>query len=388
MRAFYSSNGWSCQVSFKVLLRRKSRKQENLDKIEASVELLTHKILSGKNGWKCRKTHPKDPQLEGDQHVYVVPLSFDKTSGHVSAAERQWPKIQDAIIKVLETPKFSSEGWELLTLDGTVLGGGGGIGPIGGVAKVEETRNYFDELNMNPTDKFDHIYDRESQILLVRSAIETAIKTDLRKRFNCVLFGPPGCGKTEILLSVGRMLGKEGEAYLKFDATSTTEAGAQRLLLEAQNIPPVLIVEEIEKTDEKSLRWLLGICDERGEVRKTNFRIGHNAKEVKMLVLATVNNMTLFNNLLAGALSSRFPNKIYCDRPDRNIMQQILEREVKSINGDLAWVEPTLAFCTDKLGWNDPRKLIPVCLQGRERLLDGSYQKALLRVLPPEERLK
>ena len=67
-------------------------------------------------------------------------------------------------------------------------------------------------------------------------------------------------------------------------------------------------------------------------------------------------------------------------------MQQILEREVKSINGDHAWIEPTLSFCMDKLGWNDPRKLIPVCLQGQNKLLDGTYQQALLKTLPPEER--
>ena len=365
-------------VSYKVLLCRKSNKQESLEKIEGLIESLSHKLLSGNrgNGWRCRKARVKDPQKEGDQYVYVVPLSFDKTSGHVSAAERQWPRIQDALVKLVDSPRFT--GWELLNNDGQKLGGG--------KEKVEETKNYFDELNLVPGNNFDHIYDREAQILLVRSAIEAAMKTDLKKRFNCVLFGPPGCGKTEILLSVGKMLGKEGEAYLKFDATSTTEAGAQRLLLEAPNIPPILIVEEIEKTNENSLRWLLGICDERGEIRKTNFRIGHNAREVKMLVLATVNNMTLFDNLLAGALSSRFPNKIYCDRPDRTVMRQILEREVKSVNGKIDWIEPTLSFCMDKLNWNDPRKLIPVCLQGQDRLLDGTYQQAIMKTLPPNER--
>jgi energy-coupling factor transporter ATP-binding protein EcfA2 len=366
-------------MSYKVLLRRKTNKEESLEKLDTLIETLSHKLLSGGkgNGWRCRKTRLKEPQKEGDQYVYLVPLSFDKTSGHRSAAERQWPSIQSRISKLLLSPRFM--GWELLDNDGKNIGGAENV-------KIEETKNYFDGLNLVPQGNFDHIYDREAQILLVRSAIETAVKTELKKRFNCVLFGPPGCGKTEILLSIGKMLGKEGEAYLKFDATSTTEAGAQRLLLESPNIPPILIVEEIEKTDEKSLRWLLGICDERGEVRKTNFRIGHNAREVKMLVLATVNNMNLFNNLLAGALSSRFPNKIYCDRPDRSVMQQILEREVKSIKGDDAWIEPTLSFCMDKLGWNDPRKLIPVCLQGQHKLLDGTYQQALLKTLPPEER--
>ncbi len=133
----------------------------------------------------------------------------------------------------------------------------------------------FGEVNTEPGDCFDHIFDREHQRRIILSAIIAAKESAFVNRFNCVLYGEPGCGKSDLLISTGKMLGRENEAWMKLDATSTTEAGAQRILLEAAHIPPVLIVEEIEKTDEKSLRWLLGILDQRAEIRKTNFNIGH-----------------------------------------------------------------------------------------------------------------
>ena len=156
------------------------------------------------------------------------------------------------------------------------------------------------------------LYDREHRILQVNAALTAAQRTGFQDRFNCLLYGPPACGKTAILQGFKAMLGKE--AYLEFDATSTTSAGAVKVLMEAESIPPVLVVEEIEKTDESSLRWLLGVSDQRSEVRKTNFRSGNISREVKLLVLATANDIGQFRRLLDGALPSRFPNRIHCPR--------------------------------------------------------------------------
>ena len=182
------------------------------------------------------------------------------------------------------------------------------------------------------------------------------------------------------------MLGIENRDFLKFDATSATDAGVRDILLKSTNIPPVLIVEEIEKTDEKSLRWLLGVLDHRAEIRKTNFRIGHQARNVKMICLATVNDMKLFEKVMCGALVSRFPNKIYCARPDRKLMKDILKRELAKVGGREEWIEPALTFCMDKLKITDPRAITPVCLCGRDKLLDGSYQKAIRATMKPEEK--
>jgi len=54
----------------------------------------------------------------------------------------------------------------------------------------------------------------------------------------------------------------------------------------------------------------------------------------------------------------------------------ILQREVAKVNGDFAWIEPTLDYCEAK-GLNDPREAIAICLTGREMLVTGEYQNIL-----------
>jgi len=171
------------------------------------------------------------------------------------------------------------------------------------------------------------------------------------------------------------MLG--ADAVLQFDATSTTEAGARRELRQLANIPPILVCEEIEKTDERSLRWLLGVLDTRGEIRGVNYRDASFQRDVKLLCLATVNDIKRFNEVMSGALSSRFANKIRCPQPSREVMERILQREVQKINGNPAWIKPALDYCLDIEKTNDPRRAIAVALCGQEKLLTGEYQQWL-----------
>jgi hypothetical protein len=65
-------------------------------------------------------------------------------------------------------------------------------------------------------------------------------------------------------------------------------------------------------------------------------------------------------------------------------MQKILEREILKSNGKTEWIEPTLKFCMDEEEINDPRKIIPICLCGRDDLLDGTYQKAIRETKKPK----
>lgn len=235
----------------------------------------------------------------------------------------------------------------------------------------------------NRGDYFSHLYDRDHQIKMVLSAIKAGIDSNFENRFHCVLYGEPACGKSEILTSVAKMLGNEGEAYFKLDATSTTMAGAQKLFFDTSfKIPNILIIEEIEKQKEDHFRWLLGLLDHRAEIRKTTAKETYQ-RSAKVLCLATVNNMDKFERQMEGALYSRFANKIYCPRPDRSVLKKILTRELKKSNGNLAWIEPALDFCVDKMGWNDPREILPVCLQGQDSLLDGSYQASVMATQCP-----
>jgi intein/homing endonuclease len=194
------------------------------------------------------------------------------------------------------------------------------------------------------------------------------------------------CGKTEIMKSTAAMIGEEGKSWLWFDATSMTKAGVIELVMESDTVPGVLFIEEIEKCPENDLRWLLGVMDVRGQIRRTNYRVGNQAKNVRMVVIATANDINLLRTVMAGALYSRFQNKIYCAPPDRTIMEQILLREVKEIKGDERWIEPTLKFAVDKWGMDDPRDIITILSCGGDRLMTGKYQIDYEATMHPLER--
>jgi energy-coupling factor transporter ATP-binding protein EcfA2 len=243
------------------------------------------------------------------------------------------------------------------------------------------------KINLDlPDNTFERLYGREAQIRRVLDALSLGESTGWKKRKHTLLSGPPGCGKTELMLCLSRALGREGEAWLWFDSTSTTRAGAVEQLMKAPVVPPVLFVEEIEKTQESALRWLLGVMDERGEIRRNNYRTGNQHKAIKLALVATANNVELLKQMDSGALYSRFANRIHCPEPDRDTLEKILNREVHDVDrGDAQWVEETLKFGYDTLGIGDPRELINMLLCGRDRLLDGTYQKDFSSTLSPEE---
>lgn len=228
--------------------------------------------------------------------------------------------------------------------------------------------------SIQPGDNYSHLFGLDPQIRILLSAIQAAADSDMRNRFHTLLHGKPGAGKTDILLSTHRLLTSLGISCLAIDATSTTEAGMRKLLLDEDEIlPEVILVEEIEKALH-SFRLLLGIMDDRGTVSQMNYR-KTSSRKVPALVLASANDYVLLQKIDSGALLSRFSNEIECPLPDRDICAKILEREINLVkNGNLAWIEPTLIFCCDERGIFDPRQLKRICLSGKDRLLSGEYQ--------------
>jgi hypothetical protein len=128
--------------------------------------------------------------------------------------------------------------------------------------------------------------------------------------------------------------------------------------------------------------------DTRGRLSRTNYQAGHQARSVRMVVIATANDVKLLETVMSGALCSRFQNRIYCPPPDRQIMKQILEREWADIGGKREWIEPALAFAFDKWGMRDPRSIITIFSCGADRLLDGSYQRDYEATMHPAEKAK
>lgn len=250
----------------------------------------------------------------------------------------------------------------------------------------QDSSNLDDDLSYVPLSEvdviskgtyFNHLYGLDSQIAILLSSLQAAADSKMSNRFHSLLWGDPGCGKTEILQSTAKLLRKLGVNFLILDATSTTEAGMRKSLLDDDvTTPDVILIEEIEKVVESSLRWLLGIMDVRATISQANYR-KTASRRVPAIVLATANDIDQLKKMMYGALHSRFQHEIHCPRPDRKVLAMILEREVRKINGRKEWIEPALTFCYDSYQITDPRKIVPICLCGKDQLITGEYQKHL-----------
>ena len=253
-----------------------------------------------------------------------------------------------------------------------------------GVGTTDDLMGYVDVAM--PEDEewheyFAHLYGLDSHVGRVKAALDAAVNSGWQDRFHVTLVGPPGCGKSDICESVRQALGED--AVVKLDATATTQQGAIKLLAEREILPRVIIIEEIEKAPEAAMLFLLGVLDSRGEIRKVTAR-QEIQRQTRLFAICTVNDYAAFKKLQAGALHSRFSNKVFFKRPSRDTLNLILQREVARVNGDIRWIEPALDYC-EEAGVTDPRQVISICLCGRDGLLDKSYQKMMAETAEPQD---
>ena len=233
------------------------------------------------------------------------------------------------------------------------------------------------------------LFGLDAQIRRVMKAIRLAEDSDFRKRINTLLVGPPGCGKTEICRRLRLAYGDS--AVMEFDGTSTTHAGATKMLDEAEELPRVIVIEEIEKASNDVLTLFLGIGDGRGEIRKTTAR-GNVHKDAKMVLIATCNDYERFTKLNYGALKSRFANDVWFSQPGDDLLAEILKREIDEYIGDgtagsgkkkYGWIKPTLEWVKE-VDNRDPRYVIAVCLTGGDDLVTGEYQADMRSTARPQ----
>jgi hypothetical protein len=352
--------------TFNLQLERRVDRSLNVGKALKQLRHIAARAQAGKRasqGWTLiHKPRLPEPLTIGGKKVYRPTLKFVRKGRKVP---KETVVSQFDVLSKIAATAGNASGWHLLTDNEAV--------PSDDVvlAVVKSTIAFpadFDKF-------FAHIFDRDAQIGIVYQSIAVAMQSGFANRNHCVLYGPPGCGKSEILKSFKTAFGND--FVMEFDATSTTAAGARKELREVETVPPILICEEIEKTDEGSLRWLLGVLDTRGEIRGCNYRDSSYARDAKLLCLATVNDLAKFNTAMSGALASRFSNKIKCPRPSRAVLERILDREIRKINGNAAWAKPAIDYCLNYEGTDDPRRAIAVALCGQDKLLSGEYQKWL-----------
>ncbi len=297
--------------------------------------------------WRQKYAFSTDYQYEYELYFTATFTRMDgKRPDH-----NDLPAILKTIYSRAGQPAFGK--WTLTSVDDTAY-----HPPESDDAGVADLIGYTDTtIPEDWTSNFDHLFGLDAHIKRVRLALEAGVESNWRNRFHCALVGPPGCGKSDICRSIKEALGED--AVMEFDATATTAAGAIKELAEREILPRVIVIEEIEKADEKTMAFLLGVLDLRGEIRKTTARATIQ-RNTKLFAIATVNDVALFEKLQAGALASRFTNRIHFKRPSRETLALILTREVHKVGGDPAWIAPALDYC-DEHGITDPRQVIAIC---------------------------
>lgn len=349
---------------YTILLAKSSKTRIDVERLEKQIQHIKLRAFNAsrvKAGWsgKVIEKNYKTPRIVSGSLRYKVKFAVrckPVRSRDPDVVERQYDEIVEAVEKA-----GKQQSWEVT------------VEKEGKAVEKKEQVYAKAEIPEDWRKHFDHLYERDDQIEIVLSALKAGIESNFTDRYHCCLVGPPAGGKSDLLKGLKEILGND--AVLEYDATATTQAGAIKDLAERAEVPRVLLIEELEKVDENSLRWLLGVLDHRGEIRKTNFKVQIH-KEIRMLCICTVNDYNLFLDMMYGALASRFPNHVYCPRPGRAVLKKILEREVARVKGKTKWIEPTLDYA-EKKGITDPRRVISICLCGRNDLLNGSYQKRL-----------
>jgi AAA domain (dynein-related subfamily) len=350
-----------------------------------SVDLLIDGIASQsrrQRGWSFDEDvagYTDDTSQPDTPHRYTWKLHVNFASATTKPNATEFPSIVYTLYGRAIKPAGGR--WVLAEVDGKPYAPPAEADAVGLKMEADQIGYADCEIPADWDSHFEHLYGLDSHISRVKSALAAGIASNWRNRFNTVLAGPPGCGKSDIALSMKAALG-DG-AVLSFDATATTAAGLIKTLNDLEIMPRVIIFEEIEKANSDALLPMLGIADQRGEINKTTAR-GEVQKSVKALCIATVNDFDLFQRMQSGALNSRFSNKVHFKQPEREVSMRILRREIAKVDGDQEWAEPALDYC-ESHGITDVREMISICLCGADGLLDGSYQKMMDETGTPQD---
>lgn len=390
-------------------IHRLNGKNTSVSKIDYQVDLIVKKSLDSLINFKfVEKINVIDGKKTKDSlWLYKYKITF-KYTGHKSKLDDSKKLLEEKLAKYCSYSTFGKYPWEIVSEENKIeidenqekeelghleiddikhLAPDQNDVPSWSDLKLPEELLYDDNaLTKHPS--FKNIYGLNPQIRTILSSIKSAIETDGNRRNHTVLWGKPACGKTQVVLAIENLLGPH--SVLRLDATSTTRAGLEKLFFkDLVKIPPIVVCEEIEKAKEEWLQIWLGALDDRGEIRKINFRTCL-VRELKILFICTVNDKNLFDKMMGGegshkpgALSSRCVNDVYFPRPDVDILRSILRKDIICKGGKEEYIEPCIELAK-AINTNDPRKVLSF-LSGGERLLTGDYQEDLLKIFESKE---
>lgn len=348
-----------------VLVKTMAKRRNNVELIGQLKKVMGRIIGGGREarGWKVKAELDEPTQSKaGYQWVAKLALSCKpKRARSDESLDAEFASVQQ-----IASASANSQKWLVKEVDGEKFDDRKADSHVKGYVPIDIPHNW--------KSFFKDMYKLDDPIDIIMSAVRAAINSNWQNRYNVALIGPPAAGKSDTLRCLKEMVGLD--SVLEYDATSTTAAGAIKDLDERQELPRILIVEEIEKADDASRHWLLSLMDHRAEIRKVNFRQQIH-KETRLLTFATINDETSFFTAMSGALASRFANRIYFRRPDRALLQQILEREIARTKGKRAWIKPALDYAMENNIF-DPREVASICICGTDDLLTGVYQRKLL----------
>lgn len=395
-------------MSHNVNLVRYISKRTSQEKIEAQINYIIERALNSSRGrgWEITHRHHHEPVDADKGWKFVCDIGLEKSRGRGIGGEveyKQWEEIKAMFTQTGQAAKFADSPWVATFDDEVVIApvsssesdsendeededSIAGVKTVAGAIsdKILDWSNLQVPSELLESDEalaehpaFSDLYDIGPQIRTVLSAIKRAADTNGASRYHSVLYGEPGCGKTSTLRAVEKLFGPGSVLHL--DATSTTKAGIEKLFFsELKQYPRLVFLEEAEKAPEEGLKIWLGALDDRGELRKVNFR-QTQIREIQILFFCTANNKRAFDNMMGtgsgepGALSSRCVNEIQFPRPAESTLRKILEKEIDTKGGNRDWITPCLNLARE-LKVADPRK-VKAFLTGGDRLLDGSFQR-------------
>lgn len=353
------------KLKWEVTVSRPTKRLLSPSSLKSQLDTLAATFCT--RGMECKTPKTDDPTPNSEGYTYKATFVVTRDNyRNEDSAKQLFEKQKGLFLKRAHT-----KGWEVE----------GGIETTNEKPKGPPIIRQNLEIELPPlTDEvmetyFGRLYERDPQIRTIYKSIEMACRTGFRKRSHTLLYGLPACAKSEIFKCYANWLNstQPEPMVVELDATTMTKAGLERMMMEMAeegNLPPIWRLEEIEKTDMNNLNALHQVMTE-GKIQRTNCRQqGYNNEQTaRVLIWATCNDLDAVKEHKGAAIASRFSHQLYCSRPTRQLMKQILQREIREMNISPASsvVEKVLDFGFEEMKTSDPRFFIAL-LEGWDNI--------------------